>query len=277
MSFYKHPSVSDMSQMMVNGCLVTKSDLIARISINSQHYFTVYRRYNSSYDILVEDYRGEVYAHKDYTVRQSMKNVLCITDSEADHILTDTVFSYKHGVQAPSSHRDIADMRWSEIQSLYQGIDVNFVGILTGFSSVSTSNPFTTSVVNTFPWNNIVTSVVPTTPHTQNILQQWTPPSAPVKSEKPNYTKNDLEAVRNLLNLSVPPVQEPIVVSDSDVPEQSMRHNDLAGHKRSRPDWSCYCEYCDDEDMDADNEYDEEDNVNNYTVLRNGTLVPKRH
>jgi hypothetical protein len=124
-----------ISQLVIDNKIVHKLDLIANIFIGDVHYFTVFRRYNSVYDIVIEDMNQELYFHKDYTIRESLKNVLCLTDEVTRNINTKNAYSYKHNSAAPQpippyNVADIIDMRWSDIQRYYHGLNINVNGIV---------------------------------------------------------------------------------------------------------------------------------------------------
>jgi hypothetical protein len=138
-----------ISQLVIDNKIVHKLDLIANIFIGDVHYFTVFRRYNSVYDIVIEDMNQELYFHKDYTIRESLKNVLCLTDEVTRNIYTNNAYSYKHNSAAPQpippyNVADIIDMRWSDIQRYYHGLNINVNGIV--FSWAAT--PAGTTSVN---------------------------------------------------------------------------------------------------------------------------------
>lgn len=132
----RNQKLLNLSQLVVNGQLTYKLDLIATVNINGQKYFNVFRRYNSPYDYVIEDANGDHYCHKDYTVRESLRAVLCLSQDASHRIYTKTANSYKHNAPVPSMPIDIADMRWSQIQQLYYAVDVDFGGILEEYQQV---------------------------------------------------------------------------------------------------------------------------------------------
>jgi hypothetical protein len=124
-----------MSQIVVEGHIHHKLDLIANVFINSSKYFTVYRRYNSPYDILIEDANGDIHQHKDYTIRDSLKTVLCLNDDVTAAMHTLYVYSFKHNANVSFSE-DVTHMRWSDIQKQYQAININVGGILLNYTHI---------------------------------------------------------------------------------------------------------------------------------------------
>lgn len=192
-----------------------KLDLIASIFINNLHYFQVFRRYNSVYEFIVEDMRGDLSYYMDSTVRHTLQNLLCISEKESMNMYSDSVYSYKHNANLSNSAvYNIPDMKWSEIHSQFQAIQVNFKGIL---------HEFNTTYIN---WNNFIPE-----------------------------------------NLQIPKDYEgKFVQSASDKSDMSLKHSDLFSQKRTRNTWNCHCNFQPDSDSDEPN----------YTVLRNGTMIPKR-
>lgn len=137
----------NLSSMTVNGILTNKLDLIAIIRVHGSYYFNVFRRYNSVYEIVIEDFNGDIFFHKDYTVRQSINHLLYISGEEQGTIHTTDEFSFKHNGIPPSRSNRIIDMRWSEIQREWACIDVNFMGILDDYYSY---NKYAATSQNTF-------------------------------------------------------------------------------------------------------------------------------
>jgi len=217
-----------------------KLDTIAYIYINGRQYFQVFRRYNSVYEFVIEDMNGDLYFHPDTTVRDSLQRVLCLSSEQADHMFTDSAFSYKYNAPITGGMPcDLVDTHWTYIQGRFEAVQMNVKGILTDF-----------------PQNYVYETPVKTEA-TQTIEAK------PTQETKP--TQEELEAANTLLSLQIPRV-DGFHQSVTDMPEMSMRWASLSGTKRSRQNWTCHC------DMDSDSDTDE----SNYTVLRNGTMIPKR-
>lgn len=244
---------AQLSQMIINGNITHKLDIIATVYINGRFYFSVFRRYNSPYNILIEDYNSDIYLHQDHTIRTSLKTVLCLPDDEAVKIYTSNATSYKHNGPVPNMDKDIADMRWSEIHSQYHAISVNFGGIF--YSEPLIQNP-------------------PSTPQSQTIPNPVECPQAPAR---PRLNTEDFDVAATLLTVSIPRSNGMFVMSESDGPTLSMRFADIAKRKRIPV---CYCEMDDDDSDDYESEDDSEEDdesidENNYTVLRSGSMIPK--
>jgi hypothetical protein len=268
MSYSRTERLNNLSQMVINGAIVHKLDHIASIAINGRHYFNVYRRYNSNYNIVVEDNNYDIYLHQDHTVRKSLQTVLCLPEFEAANIYTWNATSYKHNGPVPSIDHDIADMRWTEIQARYQAISVNFGGIF--YNDYVPSTP----LMYTIPED--VKDECPSTPRDQIRQTPENPPNAPSRPE----SISDGDAANILMSLSMPVLSNPWVLRECDGPTLSMRFADIQNRKRKR-EWehvSCYCQMDSDDsddDSDSDDNDDDEFDENNYTILRNGTVIRK--
>lgn len=118
--------ISQMSQMVVGGQVMYKFDHIAVIYIDGRHYFNVYRRYNSPYNIMIEDYNLDVHLHQDYTLRTSLKNILCLPEESSTNMYMLCADSFKHNGPIII---DILDMRWTEIQTQFQAVNVHLSGV----------------------------------------------------------------------------------------------------------------------------------------------------
>lgn len=253
----RNERLAQLSQMVVNGHVTHKLDSIATININSRFYFNVFRRYNSPYNIVIEDYNGDIYLHQDHTIRTSLKTVLCLPDDVAGNIYTWNATSYKHNGPVPSTDKDIADMRWSEVQANYHAINVNFGGILYYEPLLPTPE-------------QDVKEECPSTPRSQIIQPPSNPPNAP---ERPTHTKDDIDAANTLLMLSIPQNFNPFGLRESDGPTLSMRFSDILNRHNTTV---CYCQMDEESDSEYESDNDEDDfDENNFIVLRNGTLVPK--
>jgi hypothetical protein len=250
----RNERLAQLSQMVVNGQVTSKLDSIATIHINSRFYFNVFRRYNSPYNIVIEDYNGDIYLHQDHTIRTSLKTVLCLSDYDASNIYTWNATSFKHNGPVPSTDKDIVDMRWSEVQAQYQAVSVNFGGIFYGEPLLPTPSVDEEITPPSTPIAQMIPSVLPT-------------PDTPAR---PTQKCNDDQAAETLLTLSIPKSDGTFKMSESDRPTLSMRFADIL---KRQP--VCYCEM---HDSDDESEYDTEDedlDENNYIVLRNGTMIPK--
>jgi hypothetical protein len=244
----RNERLAQLSQMVIDGHIVHKLDQIATIHINNRYYFTVFRRYNSPYNIVIEDYNGDIYLHKDQMVRSSLKTIMCMSDHEISNMYTWNATSYKYNGPPPSTDKDIADMRWSEIQGLYHEVSVNFGGIFYGI-------PATLELPQ-------VDVEPPSTPISQIHSTPENPPGAPERPIK----SEEIDAAHILLSLSIPKIENPFVLRECDGPTLSMRFSDINTRNNHV---GCYCQ------MDESDEGEDEFNPTNYTELRSGRLVPK--
>ncbi len=276
MSSLRWSKLENVSKMVVNGAVVYKLDFIAAVYINDYYFFNVFRRYNSPYNIVIEDMHGDIHLHQDRTIRASLARVFCLNENAADHLYVREVTSYAHNGPAPSGPVEIMDMRWSEVQARYQAVDVHFEGILPYYPSTSATS---TNASVSVP---VSTPTPPPTPRSQMIPPFVEPPPAPIKPVREHVfideddsdkdSDEDIEIAEILLSLSTPRVIIPVTddsVSESDGPTLSMRWSDVLKRKHS-----CFCEM----DYDADSESNAESDAeseSDYTVLRNGVKIPK--
>ncbi len=121
--------LKELSQMVICGQITYKLDHIASIYINNRYYFNVFRRYNSPYNIIIKDNNNDIYLHQDYTIRSSLKNILCLPEYMSNSIYSLNVTSYKHNGEAPRLSTDISDLRWTDIHAKYAAVVINFGGI----------------------------------------------------------------------------------------------------------------------------------------------------
>jgi hypothetical protein len=124
----------------VNGRIMSKLDLLATVNIYGEHYFTVYRRYNNVNEIVIEDYNGDIYLHKDIPVYKSLQTILCLNDKQMSNRYVERVFSFKYNGKPPTMTREVTEMLWSEIQELWYGVDMDVRGILEDFYRIRRSN-----------------------------------------------------------------------------------------------------------------------------------------
>jgi hypothetical protein len=120
--------------MMPNGHVARKLDFLGTISVYGNHYFNVWRRYNNVYEIVIEDFAGDFHFHKDYTIRESIQKVLCLSDEQIRGIYTIDAVSFKHRADVSE---DVTSMRWTEIEHRWYALDMNLGGILHDFHGIS--------------------------------------------------------------------------------------------------------------------------------------------
>jgi hypothetical protein len=123
--------------IMPNGHVTRKLDFLGTISVYGQHYFNVWRRYNNVYEIVIEDFAGDFHFHKDYTIRESIQKVLCLSNEQIHGVYTIDAISFKHRADVSE---DVTSMRWTEIEHRWYALDMNLGGILHDFHRVHTDD-----------------------------------------------------------------------------------------------------------------------------------------
>jgi hypothetical protein len=248
---FRDQKITELSQMIVDGNIVHKIDHIATVYINNIPFYNVYRRYNSPYNIVIEDMAGELHLHQDYTIRKSLQQLLALDSINTSFIYMERGISYKHNGPI---QRDMTDMRWSEIHSTYHSVFVNFVYTYDNISNIS----------------NIAKEEVPSTPRNQTIIPKVEPPKLQ-KREKTNiiFTTGEIDAANTLLSISIPKYD--YIMSESDFPEMSMKNEDIKKRYPLQP-LPCRSYDSSDDEIEENNSTTDSD----YTVLRNGTKILKR-
>ncbi len=267
----RNQRLAELAAMIVNGEQTYKLDHIATIHIDGRYYFTVFRRYNSPYNMIVEDYNDDFYLFQNETVRQTLANILCLSESEEFQLTTKNVFSFKHNGEAPLGG-EMLDMTWLEVQARFEAVNVN----LYPFGAYGDSR-YDTRSDNVFAERASDDAMddkddTPSTPRDQMIEEQTEPPGAPARP--PSVASNDYHTAHLLLTISIPQVTTPEVKRECDGKPLSMRNQDVQSRKRKREEPVCYCDF---HSEDEDDDDDEEETVDtaNYTILRNGTMIPK--
>ena len=123
---------------MPNGHVTRKLDFLGTVRVYGQHYFNVWRRYNNVYEIVIEDFVGDFHFHKDYTIRESIQKVLCLSDEQIHGLYTIDAVSFKHRADVSE---DVTSMRWTEIEHRWYALDMNLGGILHDFHRISSNAP----------------------------------------------------------------------------------------------------------------------------------------
>lgn len=133
----------ELSMMYINGMPVSKLDYVAHISLhNGAPYFNVFRRYNSRYEFLLEDFNGDIHYHKDVTIRQSLQAILCLTDEQ----MATAVIVYATGLKMQTPISLAIDTHWSELHREHHGAMITVEGILEDYP-----HPATTPLSTSFP------------------------------------------------------------------------------------------------------------------------------
>jgi hypothetical protein len=115
-----------LSEIVIDGVVTRKLDFLGTVFIHGRHYFNVFRRYNSPYEIVLEDSLGDFHFHRNYTVRESVQRIMCYTDEAISELYAEDVVAFKN--QAPV-HEQVVDMHWTEIQARYAGAAIRLVGV----------------------------------------------------------------------------------------------------------------------------------------------------
>jgi len=126
----RNNALDAICEISLNGYTTKKLDFLGTIHIYGVHYFNVFRRYNSVYEIVIEDFHGDFHFHKDYTIRQSLQHILCLSNEQMEGIYTRYATSFKHGSCPMTSMHDAPNMHWSELQQQWQAAALDFGGIL---------------------------------------------------------------------------------------------------------------------------------------------------
>lgn len=122
-----------ISQLYINGKLYSKLDYLGSISIKGVVYFHVYRRYNSIYEIVLVDANDDFHFHRDVTIGDSIKAIMCLTDEQMEDASVTEAISFKRN----SSVHLTLDTRWSYLQHLSQGAVINVDGVQLNYSAVT--------------------------------------------------------------------------------------------------------------------------------------------
>jgi hypothetical protein len=237
-----------LSQVVVNDTIQYKIDKVADVYINSLYYFTVFRRYNSVYEYIIEYSNGDTYLQKDGIIRDSLRAVLCLSEEDSKHMYTMYAFSYKYNSTIDTMTVDIVDRTWSDIAKRCGGVSMNLGGILLDFQQT---------------YDHYHKVDVPQTPPPKK--EDPVAPYAPLRPVPIDLVKEEEDSPQNVV-IDLALDQEPwfvLVPKGEAVPES---------RKRER-DWICYCEYDNDENEEKEQEEDDEANV---TILRSGRRIHKR-
>ena len=128
-------SISEL--ILPSGHVTRKLDFLGTVRIYNQYYFNVYRRYNNVHEIVLEDFAGDFHFHKDYTVRESLQKVLCLSDEQIHGLHTMDAVSFKH---RSVISEEVTHLRWTEIENRWYALDMNLGGILKDFHQQALPN-----------------------------------------------------------------------------------------------------------------------------------------
>lgn len=252
----RNQRLAELAAMVVNGEQTYKLDHIATVHIDERFYFTVFRRYNSPYNIIVEDYNADFYLFQNERIRQTLANILCLSEAEEHQLTPQSVFSFKHNGPAPLG-TDVLDMGWVELQERFEAVNMN----LEPFGNYSDTRRDDVKDEDD----------IPSTPRDQIIAPQQEPPGAPARP----YTQEDYHAAHLLLTISIPQVDDPLAERECDGKPLSLRRSDRTSGQKRRREPVCYCDFHSDEEYEEQLQAEATEAEANYTVLRNGTMIPK--
>lgn len=122
-----------MGEMVINNESIMKVDCIARIDIYGFWYYTIFRRYNSPYDIMVEDIHKNVILidTSSNTLRQIIQYLLNITDIASSYMYISHHCALEYNCTMPDIVQYGLDMSLWDIQKLYSGLYLNIQGVYT--------------------------------------------------------------------------------------------------------------------------------------------------
>jgi hypothetical protein len=132
-----------MSETIVNNERIAKVDCIARIDIYGFWYFTVFRRYNSPYDILVEDiHRNIVLLERSSiaTIRGIVQQLRGLTAYDAALIYIANNYSVEFGSSITDIARDALDISLIEVQKQYSALYLNLEGVTPSLSASASAS-----------------------------------------------------------------------------------------------------------------------------------------
>ena len=115
----------DISQMVIHGEITYKLNHIATIFVNGRNYFNIFRRYNSPYNIIIEDYNEDIYLRENNSIRTLLQSVMCLSDHDTNEMYTINAFSYHNNGPIPSIFPDILDSDCIDIHTRYQTISLS--------------------------------------------------------------------------------------------------------------------------------------------------------
>lgn len=183
--------------MMPNGYLTRKLDFLGIVRIYGQHYFNIWRRYSNVYEIVIEDFSGDFHFHKDYTIRESIQKVLCLSDEQIRGIYTIEAISFKHRADVSE---DVTSMRWTEIEHRWYALDMNLGGILHDFHRISNNDGM--NDVEQTPPQPVIASIPDTPIADRSIL--FSPAATPIRLTDRFTELNDFTVLRNGTKIAKP-------------------------------------------------------------------------
>lgn len=116
--------LNEISTINANGRYFQKLDMISVLTINSSYTVNVYRRYNSEYNVVIEDCYGNLSFHQDESLYITLKNRYNLSDAELSSMYVSYFYSFKHNSVLNYIPCSIFTMKWSDIQDKYSAVDM---------------------------------------------------------------------------------------------------------------------------------------------------------
>ena len=279
--------LSDISTINANGRIFQKLDLLAVINANSAYTVNVYRRYNSDFNIVIEDCYGNLSFHQDESMYVTLKNRFGLSDAEVSSMYVSYFYSFKHGTVLNYIPCSIFTMKWSDIQDSYSALDLALVyqSSSSGQQEVH-SDDSTKEDVN----EPSVKSEESSDTDSDSELSDNNPDSQEEKEEKPYNSVVYYATATPFVSASATPFANIFVnvhtvpLSDDDTDEEINGCCARICKKRSFCTMKEESESEEEEVEEVEEEEEEEEEVevesddeSRYTVLRNGTKFRKKN
>jgi hypothetical protein len=131
-SFVPSDVTCKMSEIIINHEPITKVDCLVRIDLYGFWHYTIFRRYNSPYDIIVEDINKNIVlleSSSTATIRNIVRHLRDILPSEADGIYIANNYALEFGISDAIVTQYALDIPLIEIQKYYSGLYLNLEGV----------------------------------------------------------------------------------------------------------------------------------------------------
>ena len=112
----------DLSLLRIHGENIYKLEVLGSIFIDNKKFCNVFRRFNSTYQILLETDDQTIHFQKDIRILDSLSNIL---GSRMDSVEVVAAYSYKHhGAFIPSEAFHLPTLQWSELHHTWHGVSL---------------------------------------------------------------------------------------------------------------------------------------------------------
>ncbi len=195
---YRTTQLNKFGEMIVDGNLIHKIDYIGSVHLISGKHFNVYRRYNSEYNIVLEDSNLNYLVQRNMTIRESIGCAMYLSEDEQESIQCVQAASVKHNM--PVSDPALCSLKWSEVQVIYTGIT-----ILIAYQSDDHQSQvnevihenFMNEVINNY--NNEYVAPIPSSPQQQAASSQSeAPQQTPEFRQAKKRRRSELELLEPL-------------------------------------------------------------------------------